>query len=118
MHELSTMIHLVNLASEAAQREGGGRISSMEVSVGGMSGILGYYLKQYFPEASKGTAAEGAQLIIHEVPVRVHCLQCGMEYEPDREHDRVCPQCHSASGKIIAGRDVVLDSIELTEPDI
>ncbi len=115
MHELSTMIHLVNLAADAAGKEGGGKITSMEVSVGEMSGILGCYLKQYFPQAAKGTTAEGAELVIHEIPVKVRCLQCGREYEPDRETGRVCPECGSAMGKIIAGRDVVLDSVTVSE---
>ncbi len=113
MHELSTMVRLVNMACEAARKEGSEHISSVEVSVGEMSGIIEYYLRLYFPQASKGTAAEGARLIVHPVPVRVCCLECGREYEPKAETNRVCPVCGSARGRVIAGRDVVLDSVAL-----
>ncbi len=113
MHELSTMINLVNMACKAADQEGGGKIISMEVSVGEMSGIIEYYLQMYFPQASKGTPAEGAELIVHMVPVRVCCLECGEEYEPSAKTNRVCPKCHSAMGRVVAGRDVVLDRITL-----
>ncbi len=115
MHELSTMVRLVNLACEAADKEGGGQITSMEVSVGEMSGIIEYYLRLYFPQAAKGTAAEGAKLTVHMVPVKVCCLDCGEEYEPSAQTNRVCPNCSSARGRVIGGRDVVLDSVTLSD---
>ncbi len=115
MHELSTMVRLVSLALEAASREGGGHITSMEVSVGEMSGILEYYLRQYFPQAAKGTAAEGAELTVNMVPVKVCCLECGEVYEPRAETNRVCPNCSSPKGRVIAGRDVVLDRITVED---
>ncbi len=114
MHELSTMVRLVNLACEAAGKEGGGQITSMEVSVGEMSGIIEYYLRLYFPQAARGTAAEGAELIVHMIPVKVCCLDCGEEYEPRAETNRVCPKCSGAKGRVIAGRDVVLDRVAVS----
>lgn len=113
MHEMSTMVRMVNLACEAAEKEGGGKLRSLSVSVGAMTGILPYYLRKYFPAASRGTLAEGAELKITEVPVTVKCLGCGTVYEPEKENGRRCPHCGSIRAHILSGRDITLDRIEL-----
>lgn len=113
MHEMSTMVRMVNLACETAEKEGGGKLRSLSISVGAMTGILPYYLKKYFPAASKGTTAEEAELKITEVPVTVRCLDCGAVYEPEKESGRRCPKCGSIRAHILTGRDITLDQVEL-----
>lgn len=115
MHEMSTMVRMVNLACEMVEKEGGGRLKSLTVSVGAMTGILPYYLKKYFPAASKGTFAEDAVLNVIEVPVKVKCMDCGKVYEPDKEYGRRCPGCGSIRGHILSGRDIVLDQVEIEQ---
>lgn len=113
MHELSTMIRLVSLAQETAEKEGAKKVTALTVKVGEMTGILPSYLYKYFPEASRGTLLEGAELTCTGVPVRVRCLSCGTEYEPDRIPGRVCPNCGKTAAHILAGRDVTLENIEI-----
>lgn len=113
MHEMSTMVRLVDLAQQKGREQGAERILRLSVSVGAMTGILPYYLQKYFPEASKGTLMEGAQLQITEVPVTVKCSDCGEVYSPDRATGRKCPGCGSIRAKILTGRDIRLDSIEV-----
>jgi len=113
MHELSTMVKLVNMAIEEASASDASHIMSMTVKVGEMTGILPRYLHRYFPQATAGTIAEGAQLQIIEVPVRIRCLDCGTEYEPTKVPGRRCPQCESVKGKILSGRELTLESLEV-----
>ncbi len=113
MHEMSTMVRMVDLACETAEKQGGGRLRSLSVSVGAMTGILPYYLEKYFPAASRGTPAEGAVLKITEVPVTVKCLDCGSVYEPEKESGRRCPKCGGIRAHILTGRDITLDQVEL-----
>lgn len=113
MHEMSTMVRMIELASRTAEQEGGGKLKSISISVGAMTGILPYYLRKYFPAASKGTPAEGADLLIREVPVTVSCLDCGTVYEPEKESGRRCPGCGSIRAHILTGRDITLDRVEL-----
>ncbi len=115
MHEMSTIVRMVNLACEAAQREGGGKLRSLSIRVGAMTGILPCYLEKYFPEASRGTPAEGAVLKITEVPVTVSCMDCGTVYEPEKTPGRRCPRCGSIRGHVQTGRELMLDQIELEE---
>ncbi len=104
MHEMSTIVRMVNMACETARREGGGRLRSLSIRVGAMTGILPCYLEKYFPEASKGTPAEGAILKITEVPVTVSCMDCGTVYEPEKTPGRRCPRCGSIRGHVQTGR--------------
>lgn len=113
MHEMSTMIRLVNLACRKAEQEGGGKVTALSISVGDMTGILPAYLQKYFPAASKGTPAEGASLQIREVPIRVKCLDCGIEYLPEETAGRRCPACGGIRASILSGRELDLDWIEL-----
>lgn len=117
MHEMSTMVRMVNLAAGEAEKAGGGKLKTISISVGAMTGILPFYLQKYFPAASKGTPAEGAKLKIRAVPVTVRCLDCGEVYEPEKVSGRRCPGCGGIRAHILTGRELTLDSIELEEPD-
>ncbi len=111
MHEMSYMLRLIRLAEEAARQQELSSIDTMVVEVGGMTGVLPYYLHKYFPAAAKGTLLESAKLEVVEVPVRTRCDDCGTEYEPDKENSYSCPNCGSKNGCVIAGREVTLSRL-------
>ena len=115
MHEMSTMVRMVNLACGRAEKEGGGKLKEISISVGEMTGILPVYLQKYFPAASKGTPAEGAVLKIREVPITVKCMDCGTVYEPEKASGRACPECGSIRAHILTGRELTLDQVVLEE---
>ena len=113
MHEMSYVVRFVNQAIEGANESKATHIRRVEVSVGEMTDVLPEYLHKYFPIAVKGTMAEGAELSVQTVPVRVLCAGCEQEYHPTRENKYLCPHCGDGNGRVIAGRDVVLERIEV-----
>ncbi len=113
MHEMSYVVRFVNQAIEEANKERASRVARLFVSVGEMTDVLPEYLHKYYPSAVKGTILEGSSLEVETVPVRVVCAGCGKEYHPDREHKYLCPFCSDGNGKVIAGRDVMLEKIEI-----
>lgn len=117
MHELSTVIRLVNLAEKEAAAAGAAGVKSMTVRIGEMTGILPEYVRKYFPEAVKGTMLEKAELILEEEPVQTKCGDCGRVYRPSREKGYACPDCGSIRGKVVAGRETRLISMELIMKD-
>ena len=64
-----------------------------------------------FESASEGTCAEGAQLIITEVPAKAQCRSCDNEYVPEIAN-YTCPKCLNADAEIIQGKDIILTSME------
>lgn len=111
MHEMSYIAQIVNLAVETAKENNVNKIKKIEIEIGKTSGIVPYYMHKYFPEASKDTILEGAELICEEVPVKALCEECGKEYFPSRENAYLCPHCNGRKAHIIGGKGVVLKNI-------
>ena len=113
MHELSIMMRLISAACNEAEKEKAKKITELNVEVGEMTDIVPEYLVEYFPEASKGTLAEGSVFNVRSIPVRVKCLSCGREYEPSMEKDRKCPTCSSVEAHIIRGKSTEIASMQI-----
>ena len=72
-----------------------------------------------FTAMAQGTLVEGAALEIEEIAVEALCNDCGERFAPDIDHSFMCPGCHKADVKIVAGDDIVLASVvcEMEEED-
>ncbi len=115
MHEMSYIARMVSLAVDVATENRAKKVKSIEVSIGKTSGVMPYYMQKYYPDASKGTILEGAELICVEVPVTALCEECGKEYEPTKESNYLCPFCGGRKAHIVAGKDVVLTNVVIED---
>lgn len=70
MHEAKLCLSLLQMAGEAARREGAARIVGVTVAVGTWSGVAAEALRSAFPVCARGTLAEGATLVIEPAPGR------------------------------------------------
>ena len=111
MHEMSYITRIVSLAIDVAKENNASKVKCIEVSIGKTSGVMPYYMHKYFPDASKGTIAEGAELICIEVPVKALCEECDSEYYPAKENNYLCPVCGGRKAHIIDGKGVVLNKV-------
>ena len=78
MHELAICQALIEQV-EAIARQRAARVARVRVAVGPLSGVEPRLLERAYPLACAGTVAEGSELAIDEVPVRVRCRDCGAE---------------------------------------
>lgn len=115
MHEMSYIARMVSLAAEVAKENNAGKVLSIVVEIGKSSGVMPYYMQKYFPEASKGTIIEDAELVCEEIPVKALCEECGSEYYPNRENGYLCPECGGRKGHILEGRDVSLKNVVIED---
>ncbi|SFC86392.1 hydrogenase maturation nickel metallochaperone HypA [Butyrivibrio sp. YAB3001] len=113
MHEMSYIAKMVNLAEEVARDNNAKRIKAIVIEIGKTSGVMPYYMHKYFPEASKGTMLEGAELVCEEVPVKALCEECNNEYYPQKENRYLCPHCGGRKAHIIEGKGVTLKNLEI-----
>ena len=112
MHELSIMESAVNQALEHARQAGAKRVVGLRLRIGALSGVVPEALQFAFEAVTTGTPAEGATLTIDAVPAIFWCGRCRREFEPaDLFSD--CPDCHSPSGELRAGRELELASLEI-----
>ena len=116
MHEVSLMGELLELVDQAARDAGAVRVTRIELSIGDMTEVVPEALDFAFEALSPGTVAQGAQLAVNYIKPKSVCLDCGHEFTHDRYH-LACPACSSLSCKLVAGRELSIDGIEVDLPD-
>jgi hydrogenase nickel incorporation protein HypA/HybF len=112
MHELSIMEGALSMALDQAQRAGAVRVHVIRLRIGALSGVVPDALEFAFEALASGTLAEGAKLAIEQVPARFWCATCTREFQSD-DMFAECPECHSLSGELRAGREMELASLEI-----
>ncbi|MBF0137092.1 MAG: hydrogenase maturation nickel metallochaperone HypA [Magnetococcus sp. DMHC-1] len=113
MHELSLATALVEQIREIMAREKAEKLLSVTVAMGALSGVEREAFGFCFPLVIEGSSLAGAELRIEEVPIRLHCLECGQESQPAEVYLLSCSVCASSRVEILAGRDFVIRSLEV-----
>jgi hydrogenase nickel incorporation protein HypA/HybF len=112
MHELSIMQSALDQVLEKARQAGASRVHAIRLRIGALSGVVPDALQFAFEALSDGTPAQGAQLLIEDVPARFWCATCSHEFEATRMFAE-CPDCHRPSMELRAGREMELTSLEV-----
>lgn len=112
MHELSLIASVFDILEEKAREQGAARVTRVVLQVGRMSGVVPDLLESAFDIYKKDTLAEGASLDIVIVPVRIRCPDCGGEAVRE-DTDCSCAACGSRRIEIVAGRELLVERIEL-----
>jgi hydrogenase nickel incorporation protein HypA/HybF len=112
MHELSIADALLEIALRHAG--GGRRIESVEVKVGYLRQVVPDALTFAFSLVADGTAAEGAELMIEEVPAAGVCRGCGTHSEW-HAFPLACRACGGADVEILRGEELLVDALTMEE---
>ena len=112
MHELAICQALMNQVESIAAERNARSVVSIVVGMGPLSGVEAQLLKHAYPVASAGTVAEGAELVIENLPVRIKCTQCGNESDA-LPNKLVCKACGDWRTTLISGDELMLMRIEL-----
>jgi hydrogenase nickel incorporation protein HypA/HybF len=112
VHELSLVGSVFDILEEKAREHGAARVTKIVLKVGVMSGVVPELLESAFDTYKKGTLAEEARLEIVRVPVKLRCPDCGGETARE-DTDFSCAACGSRRVEIVAGRELVVETIEL-----
>jgi hydrogenase nickel incorporation protein HypA/HybF len=112
VHELSLVASVFDILEEKAREHGAARVTKVVLKVGVMSGVVPDLLESAFDTYKKGTLAEEARLEIVRVPVKLRCPDCGGETARE-DTDFSCAACNSRRVEIVAGRELVVETIEL-----
>lgn len=116
MHEMSLMTGVIDTVETAAEDAGALKVLKISLSVGEMTEAVAEALEFAFEALTDGTIMEGSELEIHYIRPKSHCNACGHEFEHDRFHIG-CPECGSIDTKLIAGKELYIDSMEVDMPD-
>ena len=116
MHELAITQSILDLVLAAAQREGGGRVTAIDLVVGELASVVADSVQFYWDIVAEGTAAASARLRFRRVALQFECRAGRALFEPVAGKF-VCPACRSSQVRVSAGDELRVESFDL-EPDV
>jgi len=113
MHEASIVEGLMRILERQAARHGVAVIRRVDVKVGRLRAVEPRQLVSCFEMFAEGTLAEGAELVVEEIPVRARCRDCGRAFEVPRYRFE-CPSCGLGNIEVTQGQELYIESFEAT----
>jgi hydrogenase nickel incorporation protein HypA/HybF len=114
MHELSIAIEIVEALTEELHNELG-VVQSVQLRVGGLSGVEPDALRFAWDFACRDTRLDGSTLEIDEVPPAIWCEHCRCEQSLPNAFLMRCPNCATPAARITAGRELEILSVEMAD---
>lgn len=112
MHELSVAISLIEAVEEEAERHEG-RVHTIHLKLGPLSGVVKEALVSAFEMAREGTPIAEARLVVEETPVVVYCSRCQARQPIKSIEWFCCPVCETPSSEVVSGKELELVALEI-----
>lgn len=112
MHEMSIVAGILDIADTQARAAGATVINTIEIEVGELAGIEIPALEFAFEVARRDSLAAGAKLVIHTIPGRGHCPDCGHDVAVDY-FMAICPDCGEGLVEVRQGRELRVRSLNI-----
>lgn len=110
MHEMSIAESVLGIVADTARRGGLARVSAVRLEIGALAAVETRSLRFCFDSVTRGSVAEGAQLVIDELPGAAWCFGCN---EPVAIASRTdaCPRCGGGRLQVTGGTDMRVKDI-------
>ena len=92
------------------------RVEKVNIKVGKLAAVVPESLHFCFQIASQDTPLFNAELNIEEIPLKVRCTDCHVEWTA-HEPIFVCRKCNGTSVEMLSGRELDITSIEVVDKD-
>lgn len=113
MHELSLAEHLLILVEDTARAQGFSRVHRMVLGVGRFSCIDSGTLLHCIRHHCTGSLLEGVEIGCEMREASAECTHCATVFTPD-EWPCACPGCGDARARLLNGRDMILEQLEIS----
>ncbi len=113
MHEFSIVESLISIAVKECKKGGFSKVEKIKILVGKASGVMPGALLFAFDALKRETIADGASLVIEEMPVSGYCENCKSAFTTEDAFIFTCPSCQCSSLKINSGRELDIAEIEV-----
>ncbi|MGM5488697.1 MAG: hydrogenase maturation nickel metallochaperone HypA [Nanobdellota archaeon] len=110
MHELAIARELLNMVAENCGEKVPRRVYCR---LGVMTTYKREPLTFYFNELKGDSIAASAELVVTEVDGVLQCDDCNTSGEVSDPYDMFCQACGSGNTRIIEGKDLVIEKIEV-----
>ncbi|MFH2218576.1 MAG: hydrogenase maturation nickel metallochaperone HypA [Pseudomonadota bacterium] len=117
MHEMGIAMQILEIATASIPEDmRNARVEKVNLRVGKLAAVVPESLRFCFEIAAKDTPLSGAVLDIEEVPVVAVCRECRTEWTIT-EPAFTCKKCKSGAIEIVSGRELDIESIEISDED-
>lgn len=117
MHELGLTHNILNTALKYAQRTDSRKVVTIVLRLGALRDIKKEWITRYFQHISRGTPAEGAEILVLTDPIVCRCYNCERDFEIDRDQyageDVLCPCCSKQNYTLVSGTKFQIEGIEV-----
>jgi len=114
LHELSICQSLLKIVDAEMDKHPHARLLRVFVDVGRGSTIEPILLKDAFEIVTSGGRHDGAELVIHEIPLVGRCRSCGRRFNYD-EIALGCPDCGAIDIEIESGLELDIRELEIDD---
>ena len=112
MHELGTIVYVIDTGEKLAAEQKLSKIGSVTLEVGEVSGIVPEYLADFWLYARKKSALlKETELKIENLAAVTFCQDCKQTYST-LEYAKICPHCGSANTFLVTGNEFNIKEIE------
>jgi len=115
MHEMGIALQIIEIATASIPSEmANARVETIHLKVGKLTAIVPESLQFCFEIAARETPLEDAVLNIEEIPVVARCSDCRFEWTVAAPVF-TCERCQGPTIELLSGRELDIDSIEVTD---
>jgi len=114
VHEITLAEAVWRQVADAMRRHRGGRLVAVHLVVGEFSGTDPESLAFALELGAADTPWAAAAVHVRTEPLEVRCRGCGRELRPEKTSLR-CPACGAADVDVLRGRDLRIESLEVTD---
>ena len=124
MHDVTAAQRIAATVLQAAGEQGAERVERISIALGAMTMIDPEQLTFWLEQVLRGTIAEGAEVEIEQLGLRIRCRDCGWEGEIEVPDDPIyhlmpfapeCGDCGSEDIEVLGGDACVVHAIRVTE---
>lgn len=112
MHEMSLAEGMRDIIVDAARANKAAKIARVRVEIGRFAGVEKDALAFAFDVVMRGSPAEGADLVMLDLPGRAMCYGCGEEVEIMDRLDP-CPLCAGERLLPVSGDEMRIKDLEV-----
>ncbi len=117
MHEMGIALQIIEIATASIPPDAGDvRVEKVNLKIGKLAAVVSDSLRFCFEIAVKDTPLDGAELHIEELPVVARCKDCDTQWTINGPVF-TCENCSSGSLEILSGRELDIESIEISQED-
>ncbi|TDE40284.1 hydrogenase maturation nickel metallochaperone HypA [Antarcticimicrobium sediminis] len=112
MHEMSLCEGVRSVIEEAAVKNGFTGVKTVRLEIGKFAGVEKPALEFAFDVVMRGSVAEGAALVMIDLPGRAMCYDCLKEVSIENRLD-CCPDCGGGKLMPVGGDEMRIKDLEV-----